>query len=204
MYLVGRAGPAVVTQLPVLPPPCLSRCYDHPRRVPRSPHPPPARLAQSGVLRRGGSVQGDGADLRDLPRMPALRVAVRSFPDALRSRRREQDDGGRRRREIGLREGRRPVLSLRPVLHDQVPVRSAASVERGFPASHAAGEGEEVPRRRHVASRSDADQHGQARKARHDPGGGRVREQAQSRSPPTRCAAACRSSSLGISSGSRS
>ena len=35
-------------------------------------------------------------------------------------------------------EGRRPVLPLRPLLHDQVPVRSAAPVERRFPAPDAA------------------------------------------------------------------
>ena len=41
-------------------------------------------------------------------------------------------------------EGRRPVLPVRPVLHDQVPLRAAASVERGFPAHHAAREGHQV------------------------------------------------------------
>ena len=61
-----------------------------------------------------------------------------AFPDAVRPRRREQDDGGRRRRQAGLLEGRRPVLPVRPLLHDEVPVRSAASVERRLPAPDAA------------------------------------------------------------------
>ena len=41
-------------------------------------------------------------------------------------------------------EGRRPVLPVRHVLHDEVSVRSAASVERRLPARHAAREGDEV------------------------------------------------------------
>ena len=49
--------------------------------------------------------------------------------------------------EGGLLEGRRPVLPVRPVLHDQVPVRAAAPVEPGLPAHHAARQGDQVPAR---------------------------------------------------------
>ena len=71
-----------------------------------------------------------------------------AFPTLFDLDRRGQDRRGRRRREGGLRQGRRPVLPVRPLLHDQVSVRSAASVERRFPAPDAAREGAEVPARR--------------------------------------------------------
>ena len=119
--------------------------HDHPRRQPRSPHAPSARLAQPGVLRRGGDPQGDGAHLRHLPRLSALRQPVPVVPDAFRPRRREQNRRDRRRRPQGLLEGRRPVLPVRPLLHDQVPVRSPASVERRLSALDAARQGLQVP-----------------------------------------------------------
>ncbi len=50
-----------------------------------------------------------------------------------------------------LREGRRSVLSVRPVLPDQMPVRAAASVERRFSAPDAAREGREPQARRDEA-----------------------------------------------------
>ena len=55
-------------------------------------------------------------------------------------------------------EGRRPVLPVRPLLHDQVPVRAAAPVERRLPAPDAARQGDQVQqgrgrRRREVARR---------------------------------------------------
>ena len=75
---------------------------------------------------------GAGAHLRHLPRLPPLRQPVRLLPDAVRPDRRRQDGRGRRRRQEGLLEGRRPVLPVRPVLHDQVPLRAAARVERGL------------------------------------------------------------------------
>ncbi len=53
----------------------------------------------------------------------------------------------RRRRQEGLLEGRRPLLPVRHVLHDQVPVRAAASLERGFPAPDAARQGGASSRR---------------------------------------------------------
>jgi hypothetical protein len=49
-----------------------------------------------------------------------------------------------RRAQGGLLEGRRPVLPVRRLLHDQVPVRAAAPVEPGFPAHHAARQGDPV------------------------------------------------------------
>ena len=54
---------------------------------------------------------------------------------------------GARRRQEGLLEGRRPVLPVRPLLHDQVPVRAAAPVERRLPAPDAARQGDQVQAR---------------------------------------------------------
>ena len=88
--------------------------------------------------------------------------------DAVRPRRRKRDDGGRRRREGRLREGRRPVLSVRRLLHDQVSVRSAASVERRLSASDAAREGGQVQEGRNDVPRPAADQHRSRRQARDD------------------------------------
>ena len=48
---------------------------------------PSARLAESRFLRRGRAPQGDGAGLRHLPRLPALRQPVPVVPDPVRSRR---------------------------------------------------------------------------------------------------------------------
>jgi glycerol-3-phosphate dehydrogenase subunit C len=45
-----------------------------------------------------------------------------------------------------LLEGRRPVLPVRPLLHDQVPLRAAARVEPRLPAHHAARQGHQVPK----------------------------------------------------------
>jgi glycerol-3-phosphate dehydrogenase subunit C len=54
----------------------------------------------------------------------------------------ESPTGRSRRRSQGeLLEGRRPVLPVRHVLHEQVPVRAAAPVERRFPAPDAARQG---------------------------------------------------------------
>src|SRR2546425_228785 len=86
-----------------------------------------------------------------------------------------RDDGGRRRCKAGLLEGRRPVLPVRHVLHDEVPVRAAASLERRLPAPDAAREGDQVPQRHQVA-RPAAVLHRCARQARRDPGGGADRQ----------------------------
>ena len=51
----------------------------------------PHRLAEPGVLRRGGARQGAGARLRHLPRLPPLRQPVQRVPDAVRPGRREHD-----------------------------------------------------------------------------------------------------------------
>jgi len=104
--------------------------HDHPRRQPRGSHPPPARLAQSPILRRGIALQGNGAGLRHLPRSAAAAYCARSFPrssDVWSTRARPgRWDGSR---EEGLLEGGRPVLPVRRLLHDEVPVRAAAPVE---------------------------------------------------------------------------
>ena len=65
-------------------------------------------------------------------------------------------------------EGRRPVLPVRHLLHDEVSVRSAASVERRLPARDAARKGRQVPEGRLHAARSRADEHRCRRQARDD------------------------------------
>ena len=79
-----------------------------------------------------------------------------SFPDAVRPGRRDRRRRGARRREEGLLEGRRPVLPVRPVLHDQVPVRAAAPVEPGLPAPDAARQGDQVQQGRGRRARSSS------------------------------------------------
>jgi glycerol-3-phosphate dehydrogenase subunit C len=56
-----------------------------------------------------------------------------SFPTLFDLVDESDDHGSGRRQEGGLLEGRGPLLSLRPVLHDQVPLRAAARMEPGFP-----------------------------------------------------------------------
>ena len=95
--------------------------------------------------------------------------------------------GGRRAEGEVLGRGG-PVLPLRPLLHGEVPVRSAASVERGLPAPHAARQGLPVPRGQDEApgARPHALLDRPQRQARDDPGRGADGERrARSRS---RCA----------------
>ena len=66
-------------------------------------------------------------------------------------------------------QGRRPVLPVRPLLHDEVPVRAAASVERRFSAPHAAREGGQVPAGEVAVARPAADEHRPRGPARDDP-----------------------------------
>ena len=97
----------------------------------------------------------DGAGVRHLPRLPPLRQPVPVVPDPVRPGRRHRRRRGARRRQEGLRQGRRPVLPVRPLLHDQVPVRAAASVERRLPAPDAARQGDQATARaRSAAARS--------------------------------------------------
>ena len=100
---------------------------------------------QAGAGRRAG------ARVRHLPRLPPLREPVPRLPHPVRPDRRIRDAGDRRRRQGRLRQGRRAVLPVRPVLPDQVPVRAAASVERRFSAPDAARQGGAVPPRRRAA-----------------------------------------------------
>ena len=98
----------------------------------------PIRVARCGVHRRRRARQGDAAGLRHLSWLPALLQSVRFVsapvrPDRLQAERR------RRRREVGgFRDRRRSLHALRHVLHDEVPLRAAASVQSGFSASDAA------------------------------------------------------------------
>jgi hypothetical protein len=124
-----------------------ARCPSNPppRRQPRGADPPPGRLEVPGVLRRGKAVQGTGARVRHLSRLPALLQPVQLLPDPVRRGRRVRHrelDGVAAR---GLLGGRRPLLPVRHVLHDQVSLRAAARVERRLPAPDAARQGRALP-----------------------------------------------------------
>jgi glycerol-3-phosphate dehydrogenase subunit C len=82
-----------------------------------------------------------------------------SFPTLFDLVDESKTDGGRWRRQEGLLEGGRPVLPVRPVLHDQVPLRAAARVEPGLPAHHAAGQGDQVQKGRGRLRREAAGLH---------------------------------------------
>ena len=64
-----------------------------------------------------------------------------SFPTLFDAVDASADGEVRRRRQEGLLGGRRPLLPVRHVLHDQVSVRAAASLERRLPAPDAARQG---------------------------------------------------------------
>ena len=110
-----------------------------------------SRLAGRVVLRRGGAHQGARARLRHLPRLPALLQPVQCLPHAVRCRRCIPHGRARWRRQEGLLGGRGSLLPVRHVLHDEVPVRSAASLERRLPASDAARESGARQERRHLS-----------------------------------------------------
>ena len=76
-----------------------------------------------------------------------------SFPTAVRCDRRLADRRTRWRRQEGLLGGRRSLLPLRHVLHDEVSVRAAAPVEHRLPAPDAARQGRAVPQGRRRALR---------------------------------------------------
>ncbi len=149
------------------------------RRQPRSPDPTSPGLEKPRLLQRRIRLQGTGTHLRHLPRLPPLRQPVRRLPHAVRPGGREQHPGSRRRRQEGLLEGGRPVLPVRPVLHDQVPVRAAARMERGLPAHHAARQGHQVQEGRRHLRREVPLGHRRARPLRRHPdrgAGGQRRE----------------------------
>ncbi len=98
---------------------------------------------------------------------------------------------GQRRREEGVLGSRRSLLPLRHVLHDQVSVRAAASVERRLSASDVARQGGDSIRRGGPRlARQDPQRHRGGRPDRRHPGrgGGRQRGQPQ----PERRASCCR------------
>ena len=144
----------------------------HARRQSRSTHPPPDRLEEPRLLRRSVGLEGDGAGVRHLPRLPPLREPVPELPEAVRPGRRHRRRRGARRQEGRLLEGGRPVLPVRPVLHDQVPVHAAARVEPGLPAPDAARQGDQVQEGRGQARREVSGHHRRARPVRRHPGRG--------------------------------
>ena len=72
--------------------------------------------------------------------------------------------------EEGLLGGRRSLLPVRHVLHDQVPVRAAAPLEHRLPAPDAARQGGEFPQGRDAVARQDPLVHRPRRVDRGRPG----------------------------------
>ena len=79
----------------------------------------------------------------------------------------------------GVLAGRRALLPLRHVLHDEVPVRAAAPVERRLPAPDAAREGQALQDGKARAARQDPELDGRGRQARRHSGRRRGRERGQ-------------------------
>src|SRR3546814_19658496 len=104
----------------------------------RSSRPPADRLAGFGFLRRDEARPGAAARLLHLSRLPAVLQSLRQLSAALRPDRCEPDRGAGRGPVRGFREGRRCVHPLRPVLHDEVPLRAAARIQPRIPAPDAA------------------------------------------------------------------
>jgi hypothetical protein len=136
------------------------------------------------VLERRAGLQGDGAHLRHLPRLPPLREPVRIVPHAVRPGRRRARPWKWMAWTKGLLEGGRPVLPVRPVLPDQVPLCAAARVEPGLPAHHAARQGHQVQEGRSRLRRKIAGLHRRARpvcRHSHRGAGGQCGQQDQAR-----------------------
>jgi len=86
--------------------------------------------------------------IRHLPWVPARCVSLcNAFPTLFDLIDEGKTGENRRCRQGRLRQGRGPVLFVRRLLHDQVPVRSAAPVERGLPALDAACQGAKSSKR---------------------------------------------------------
>ena len=137
-----------------------------PRRQPRGADAPPHRLALAAVHRRERARQRARARLRHLPRLPPLLQPLQLVPDAVRCRRRDGERRAARRAEAGVLASRRALLPLRHVLHDEVPVRAAARMERRLPALDAAREGQGVRGRQGVVARQGLELDGRRRLAR--------------------------------------
>ena len=83
------------------------------------------------------------------------------------------------RRQGGLLERGRPVLPVRPLLHDQVPLCAAASVEPGLPAPDAARQGDQASQGRGRRGREVPRLHRRARPVRRHPDRGPGRQRGQ-------------------------
>src|SRR6185312_16466095 len=101
------------------------------RGKPRGADTAPDRLEESRVPRRSEDRRGDGARLRHLPRLPALREPLQRVPDALRRGGCDGHGRGVGGPEAEVLGCRRAVLPLRPLLHGEMSLRPAPPVERG-------------------------------------------------------------------------
>ena len=121
----------------------------------RRADPPSDRLAGRGLLRPGtpSRPRWSGCSTSVMAAAAASISATR-FPRLFDLIDDEPDRRGRRRRQGRLRQGRRSLHALRHVLHDQMPLRAAAPVQRRFSASDAAPPRRQAQgRRRRTSSR---------------------------------------------------
>ena len=130
----------------------------------RGSDPAPAGVAGPSSTTRKRSTRSSSASSTSATAAGAASVSATPFrrcsiPSTVIDRR------GRWRRQASILGGRRPLLPLRHVLHDEVSVRAAASVERRLSASDAAREGR-ARATGAVAARSHARGHRGSRKFR--------------------------------------
>ena len=98
---------------------------------------------RSGFHRSGEAGCGDAPRLRHLSWLPALLQSLRFLSAPVRPDRHQPRGRCRAVKSEDFKPGRRSLHALRHVLHDQMPLCAAASLQLDFPASDAA-----PPRRR--------------------------------------------------------
>ncbi len=108
------------------------------RRQPRSAHARADRVARSRFHRCRKARRRNAPRVRYLSRLPPLLQSVRFLSAPVRPDRQRSDRRTRWREERRFPRHRRSLHAVRHVLHDEMPLRSAACVQSRFPASDAA------------------------------------------------------------------
>ena len=115
----------------------------------------PIAWKEPDFLNEAVALQGTGTRVRYLSRVSPLLQPVQFLPDVVRCHRRVEYRRTRWRRREGLLERRRSLLSVRHVLHVEVSVRAAASVERRLSPPDAARQGLQVQKPASARARQD-------------------------------------------------
>ena len=129
----------------------------------------PIAWREPELLRRSRAHARTRARVRPVPRLPALLQSLQLVSAAVRFDRCRTVRRTRHGRSQGVLGGRRSLLSVRHVLHVEVSVRAAASVEHRFSAPDAACEGRQVPEGRIPAARQGVERHRHGRQVRRHP-----------------------------------